>query len=99
MISRKAALALLSMHPQPMILPPSSVLVVCSSLKCQAETVISPGLRKRIFMEWARMYKTRIQCRILTFSSSRFGMVFRLCFCSFVLSLYLSDLVRHQVKD
>lgn len=56
-ISRGAALALMLMYPQPIILPPSSVLVVCSSPNCQVETVIYPGLLKRIFMEWARMYK------------------------------------------
>ncbi len=56
-ISMGATLALMLMHPQPMVLPPSSILIVCSSPNCQVETVICPGLFKRIFMEWARMYK------------------------------------------
>lgn len=42
---------------QSIILSSSSILVICSSSKCQAETVISSRFRKRIFMKWARMYK------------------------------------------
>jgi hypothetical protein len=57
MISRGTILALILMYPQPMILPTSYILVVCSSPNFQAETVISPGLLERIFMEWARIYK------------------------------------------
>jgi len=57
MIGNEAAFGTNVDDLQPIILSPSSILVICSSPKCQAETVISPGLRKRIFMEWARVYK------------------------------------------